>query len=126
MIEVLVVDDEVAHRLMVRRALLKATLDMTVVEAESVHGGRSAFDAGGIGLMIVDLNLAGSSGLELIRHVRASPDGAAIPLIVISTSTLERDVYAAYAEGANTFIFKSAPGSDFVRDLVAAVDFLTR
>jgi len=126
MIEVLVVDDEVAHRLMVRRALLKATPDMTVIEAESVSGGRIAFDAGGIGLIIVDLNLAGASGIELIQHVRTSPDGATVPLIVISTSSLESDVRAAYAHGANAFIFKSAPGSDFTRDLVAAVDFFTR
>lgn len=126
MIEVLVVDDDVAHRLMVRRALLKVSHGATVTEAESLTTGCATFDSGGFSLVIVDLNLAGQSGLELIRHVRASPDGGATPLIVISTSTLESDVHAAYAAGANTFIFKSSTGADFARDLVKAVDFVTR
>lgn len=122
MIEALLVDDEPAHRLIARRALVKARSDITVTEAESLTLGRAAFDNGSFTLLVVDLNLAGSSGLDLIRHARSQHKG--LPIIAISTSSLESDISAAYTAGANIFVSKADGGRSFPADLTAAVGFL--
>lgn len=121
MIAVLVVDDEPAHRLMVRRALGKARRDLAITEAGSLAEGTQAFMHGSFNLAIVDLNLAGESGLEFIRAARAGAANNTIPIIAISTSSLDTDVQAAYAAGANSFVFKTAAGRSFPADIAAAV-----
>jgi len=124
MITVLLIDDEPAHRLMVRRALLKARPEIAITEAETLEAGCAAHRANPFKLAIVDLNLAGESGLDFIRFVRTSTSGQTLPIIVISTSTLESDVEAAYAAGANIFVFKTENGRNFPADIAAAVAFL--
>ena len=124
MITALLVDDEPAHRLIARRALVKARSDIHVTEAESLTRGRAAFDNGSFTLLVVDLNLAGSSGLDLIRHARSL--NVALPIIAISTSSLESDISAAYNAGANIFVSKADGGRSFPVDLTAAVEFLVK
>lgn len=122
MIAALLVDDEPAHRLIARRALVKARADIVVTEAESLAQGRTTFDSNSFALLVVDLNLAGSSGLDLIRHARASHQ--TLPIIAISTSSLESDIAASYLAGANIFVSKAEGGRSFPADLSAAVQFL--
>lgn len=122
MIAALLVDDEPAHRLIARRALMKAHADLGVTEAESLAQGRSVFDGGACNLLVVDLNLAGSSGLELIRYARNQ--NPVLPIIAISTSSLESDISAAYTAGANIFVSKADGTRSFPADLTAAVKFL--
>lgn len=120
----LLVDDDPAHRLMARRALLKARPGISIIEAESLATGIASFESGSFELIVVDLNLAGSSGLDLIRQVRAKDSTVAV--IVISTSSLERDISAAYEAGANVFVSKAERERSFPADLAAAVEFLLK
>lgn len=124
MIAALLVDDEPAHRLIARRALVKARADIVVTEAESLAQGRTTFDSNSFALLVVDLNLAGSSGLDLIRHARARHQ--TLPIIAISTSSLESDIAASYLAGANIFVSKAEGGRSFPADLSAAVQFLLK
>jgi DNA-binding response OmpR family regulator len=124
MIVALLVDDDPAHRLMARRALIKAHTAITVVEAESLANGTQAFDQNSLHLLVIDLNLAGASGLDLIRYARGR--SGTIPIIAISTSSLEADVAAAYNAGANIFVFKADSLRSFPSDLSAAATYLLR
>jgi len=124
MIAALLVDDEPAHRLIARRALIKARSDISVTEAESLAVGRATFDTGSFTLLVIDLNLAGVSGLDLIRYARSQRE--ALPIIAISTSSLESDISAAYVAGANIFVSKADGGRSFPADLTAAVEFLVK
>lgn len=122
MIAALLVDDEPAHRLIARRALMKVHAGIGITEAESLAEGRSAFDRGLYNLLVVDLNLAGSSGLDLIRYARNQKP--ALPIIAISTSSLESDISAAYTAGADIFVSKTDGARSFPADLTAAVKFV--
>ncbi len=68
-------------------------------------------------LMLLDLKLPHVSGMEVLKRVRTETALKALPVLVLTTSGLERDVIEAYQCGANAFLIK--PSS--VRDLAMLV-----
>ena len=59
-------------------------------------------------LILLDLNLPRKDGREVLRELKQSPDPELrrIPVVVLTTSVLERDVLAAYEQHANAYIAK--------------------
>jgi len=60
-------------------------------------------------LILLDLNLPGTDGREVLASIKADDDLRQIPVIVFSTSRDHRDVEACYRAGANSYMLK--PGS---------------
>jgi CheY-like chemotaxis protein len=58
------------------------------------------------GVILLDLNLPGTDGREVLHNIKSSDDLRQIPVIVLTTSADERDVQACYLAGANTYIQK--------------------
>ncbi len=65
-------------------------------------------------LVLLDLNLPGTSGLDVLRQVRADPRLQSVPVIVLSTSAAEGDVASAYEFGANSYVVKPVGFDDFL------------
>jgi CheY-like chemotaxis protein len=59
-----------------------------------------------VGLMIVDMMMPGMSGLEVLRHVRNNPQTQAIPVVIYSACSEEREMAKARNEGANDYWVK--------------------
>ena len=59
-------------------------------------------------VIVLDLNLPGRSGLELLAEIRGDVAFRDIPVLVLSTSRNDDDVREAYRAGANSFITKPA------------------
>lgn len=57
-------------------------------------------------LILLDLKLPRVDGLEVLARWKADPCSRAIPVVVLSTSTEERDIEAAYQLGASSYIVK--------------------
>ena len=59
-------------------------------------------------LILLDLNLPRKDGREVLRELKQSPDPELrrIPVVVLTTSVLERDVLTAYEQHANAYIAK--------------------
>jgi CheY-like chemotaxis protein len=57
-------------------------------------------------LVLLDLNLPGVDGLQLLRAFRALDRDRKIPVLVLSTSSHCRDIDACYLAGANGYIVK--------------------
>jgi len=68
-------------------------------------------------LIVLDVKIP--QGLRLLRAVRRKPKLRAIPIIVLTTSRDDVDVYRAYENGASAYVSK--PLDDFV-DLVGDLD----
>ena len=58
------------------------------------------------GLIILDLNLIGVDGREVLRRLKRDPQFASIPVLVFSTSGSARDINTSYAEGAAAYSIK--------------------
>lgn len=57
-------------------------------------------------LVLLDLNLPGKDGREVLAEMKADPDLRKIPVIALTTSSAEEDVEACYRAGANAYITK--------------------
>jgi CheY-like chemotaxis protein len=66
-------------------------------------------------LILLDINLPKVDGFEILRAIRADSKMRSVPVIVLSSSSDQRQVRQAYELGANAYLVK--PLSDFV-DLV--------
>ena len=57
-------------------------------------------------VLLLDLNLPGTSGLDVLRALRSEPGLRRLPVVVLSGSDREEDIGEAYAAGANAYIIK--------------------
>jgi CheY-like chemotaxis protein len=68
-------------------------------------------------LVLLDLKLPLVGGLEILKWMRSQPELQNLPVLVISTSGLRRDVDEAYRLGTNGFVVKPSKVAD-LRQLV--------
>ena len=67
------------------------------------------------GVILLDLNLPGTDGREVLQEIKRNDQLRHIPVIVLTTSTDERDVDACYQAGANSYIQKPVDMDGFIR-----------
>jgi CheY-like chemotaxis protein len=65
-------------------------------------------DAPRPGLILLDLNMPRKDGREAIREIKADPNLRRIPIVVLTTSKAEEDIYRSYDLGVSSFIIKPA------------------
>jgi two-component system response regulator len=65
-------------------------------------------------LVLLDLNMPKVSGLEVLRTIRSDPRTKYLPVVVLTTSTEERDIASTYDLGANSFVRKPVAFDEFL------------
>lgn len=58
------------------------------------------------GMILLDLNLPGTDGREVLHEIKNCKDLKKIPVIVLTTSDDKRDIDSCYDEGANSYVQK--------------------
>jgi CheY-like chemotaxis protein len=58
------------------------------------------------GLILLDLNMPRKDGREALREIKADPSLRSIPVVVLTTSRAEEDIYRTYDLGVSSFISK--------------------
>lgn len=66
------------------------------------------------GLILLDLNMPRKDGREALREIKTDPQLRHIPIVVLTTSKAEEDIYRSYDLGANSFITKPVTFSGLV------------
>jgi two-component system response regulator len=122
---VLLVEDDHDDQMLMRMALSNSVhpVQLQVVDtgtrAWDYLRGRGSFAAPGAAprpdLILLDLNLPGMDGHELLRRIREDANLRTIPVVVISTSSRKSDVLASYAKGANSYITKPSDYDEYGR-----------
>src|SRR5262249_10855992 len=59
-------------------------------------------------LILLDLNLPGLDGCQVLNQIKSDPYLRIIPVIILTTSHREEDILQTYLAGANTYIPKPA------------------
>ena len=77
-------------------------------------------------LVLLDLNLPGMDGREVLRAIKGDPALRRTPVLVLSTSTAESDIAASYDAHANCYLSKPVDLGDFFRLAEALRDFWLR
>ncbi|MFA7270044.1 MAG: response regulator [Sterolibacterium sp.] len=123
--DILLVEDEPADAHLVKLALKEGSLDCRLHHAADgiealayLHGqGDARPSAPHPDLILLDLNMPRMNGREFLAAVKADEQFAAIPVVVLTTSSVERDVAAAYQLGAAGYITKPADMRQFFDDI---------
>lgn len=72
-------------------------------------------------LILLDLNLPGRDGREVLEEIKEDPQLRVIPVVVLTTSAAERDLLKTYHLHANAYIVKPIDLGQFV-DIVRAIE----
>ena len=67
------------------------------------------------GIILLDLNLPGTDGREVLEEIKRDDTLKQIPVVVLTTSNDERDVAACYLAGANSYVQKPVDFEGFMR-----------
>jgi CheY-like chemotaxis protein len=125
---ILLVEDNKADVRLTREALRmgKVKGEMSVARSAKealamLRGEGSYHGAPRPHLILLDLNLPGMGGLELLAEIKGDPDLRRIPVIVLTTSRAEEDVRRAYDLHANCYVAKPA-GLDRFVEMVKAIE----
>jgi CheY-like chemotaxis protein len=116
-ISILVADDDADDRMMIEDALRENRLanDLYFVEdgeelMDRLLHREKYSDASKYprpGLILLDLNMPKKDGREALAEIKGNPGLRGIPVVVLTTSKAEEDVYRTYNLGVNSFITKS-------------------
>lgn len=75
------------------------------------------------GVILLDLNLPGTDGREVLAEIKADPLLKQIPVIVLTTSSDDRDVDACYRAGASSYIQKPVDLEGFMQAIERLNDY---
>jgi CheY-like chemotaxis protein len=72
-------------------------------------------------LVVLDLNLPGTDGRDVLRELKSDPDLRCIPVVVLTTSGAPTDVRHAYELQANAYVVKPV-GLDAFTEVIRALE----
>lgn len=111
--EILLVEDNPADANLLRSCLAEAAFDFRVsvvgdgdgalafLRREGAYADRALPD-----MILLDLNLPGRDGREILAEIREHPEWKAIPIVVLTSSQSPSDVRMSYARGADRYLTK--------------------
>jgi len=114
-ITILMADDDEDDRSLTREALEEGRL---VNELRFVEDGEDLLDylrregkyagsnAPRPGLILLDLNMPKKDGRTTLKEIKGDPDLRQIPVVILTTSKADEDVYRSYDLGVNSYIVK--------------------
>lgn len=74
-------------------------------------------------LILLDINLPKIDGIEVLMEIKNDPDFKSIPVVMLTTSSSEKDVTAAYKNHANCYITKPVDLDKFLQIVTAIEDY---
>lgn len=129
-IEILLIEDNPGDVVLVREALKSAKVRNNLHVAEDGEAAiaflNASLDGGdGVrpGVVLLDLNLPKRDGREVLRDIKTNPDLRTIPVVVMTSSKDEEDIWKAYDAQANCYITKPVTFDQLMKVVQAIDDF---
>ena len=101
---ILVADDDRGTRLVIKTAMAQNGFD--VAEAENGQAALAVFEKLRPDLVLLDVVMPVMDGFEACRQLRRHPQGASVPIVIITATEDIEAIREAYEAGATDFIAK--------------------
>lgn len=128
--EILVVDDNPGDVRLMREAFRGSKIQNTLHAVDSGEEALSFLlrqgphtDKEPPDLILLDLNLPGISGQEVLETLKADPELRKIPVVVLTTSAHDEDILRSYRLHANCFVTKPVDFDKFVNVVLTLQEF---
>ena len=115
-VTILVADDDEEDRMMISDAFRESRLKNQIRFVENGvelmdylhHRGKysSAQEHPLPGIILLDLNMPKMDGREALKEIKSNAELKRIPVVVLTTSKAEEDIYRTYNLGVNSFVSK--------------------
>ncbi len=122
---ILLVEDNPDDEALTLRALrARSILNEVIVARDGAEaldylfgrGARAAPDAGRLPeVVLLDLKLPKVDGLEVLKQLRADARTKLLPVVVLTSSSEERDLVESYRLGANSYVRKPVEFGEFTQ-----------
>lgn len=112
-----IVDDDPDDRQIILDAFLEKSPQIDYVFLENAETLLETLYAAEVelpALILLDLNMPGMMGLHALKEIRSNRLFSQIPVIVLTTSTLQQDRKTSYELGASCYIRKPASFTELV------------
>ena len=110
---IILVEDNESDAEVARRAIKRSSPTRTLVvigdglsAAEMLLGTEGQPPCPRPRLMMIDINLPGLDGIELLTRIRSNPELRGVAVVIVSSSSEERDIRRAYDRGCNSYVTK--------------------
>jgi CheY-like chemotaxis protein len=74
-------------------------------------------------MILLDLNLPGTDGREILERLKQDEDFREIPIVIFTTNSDPRDIKLCYKKGANGYLIKPVSTERFERAIQSFVDY---
>ncbi len=119
---ILVVDDDEGHAELVRRNLRRAGVSNPIVRLTTgqdaldyvFRQGEFASRPQGHLMILLDINMPGVDGVDVLTRIKADPQRRAIPVVMLTTTDDPREVERCYALGCNVYMTKPVEPLAFI------------
>ena len=74
-------------------------------------------------IILLDLNLPGKDGREVLSEIKVEPDLSQIPVVVLTTSQADEDIIRAYQLHANCYVTKPVDFNQFMHIVSTIEEF---
>jgi two-component system cell cycle response regulator DivK len=101
---VLIIDDNALNRKLVTTLLRNRGFE--IEEADSAESGSEILSRSRIAVVLMDVRLPGTDGLELTRLLRADPKHRSLIIVAITANAFAADRDAALAAGCDAYVSK--------------------
>ncbi len=131
-VTILLVEDDAAHARLIEKNLRRSNITNEVVKCGDgqqaldyiFHNGVQAHGAARY-LLLLDLNMPGVNGYQVLERIKADPKTKTIPIIILTTTDDEREVKRCYELGCNVYITKPVDYEQFSEAIRRLGLFLT-
>lgn len=111
------VDDDQDDRFLLKEAILGIDKNLTIIEVENGINLLQLIAKNTLpNLILLDMNMPGLDGLEILKMIRSNPDLSATPAVMISTASNTELIQEAYHNGISHFFPKPSTFEGF-RDI---------